>query len=806
MEIQEIIKEIYSNTYDLFIAVILPIVNLIEKYYMDNPMFKIVLAFVPALLGLAYPLIIQTLGRLNDQYKSTHIVERFKKEFSHRLFIWLLRISVLLTLLCLVLSIWVFLIAFVSVVFLLVVFFWYLSILLRYQNGHDLFLLYIKRLTFSSENRRLTFQKKKILTYWHPIIDIFQYSIRENDRKLETKIYDSFILNVFTLFKDTEQGENDFVTFPNELYNSSYDIIHSYINTNERDYYQRIEKFIGSLFFRDTFGLQKPQYFSQETLTSMWNNLVLLVEHERGDKIYNYWRFAHQYSRFNLEIPRADYDSNYKETDESIRKRENISKYRDAFSQFHTALGAYLMYKKDCQTLKKIWFFTQSQPPSYELVPSSPEYIFNYFFLFFNDEFFSNNVILRFWFKDLSYDEMNNGQDVRAVLCEYIGLLFLRLYVAKGFYGNHPITTFPTLPKKQSEKRDWEDNLLVFKRILEKLLKDKEFIKCLGLDKITKENCETDGLKYPPDYIDELIEKVKENFKRTLDEANLDEEKTQKLDENTINSIRSVNDNISRIKGADVAIEDRDAISEKMEVIRGTRMLLNKEAFISDPSIHHINADSIVGESIKHNYYYHFASKISLQRKKASYKVAHGLQFSVIDKLMPNPDIYIILSFGVNIKYLKDYKKLEIEDSSGVEDYFYKSIPIFSYDFGFSPVYNTLYLIKRADLPMIKHVDWSTIKDMPEKTKKRWQEMEQIDENLKIYKKITILSEDQDLKNEYINEGKTEEELSKMLEIDIDFLGYCWFRKDVEIIEIKENEMLMEGSKGSDVDSIEPLT
>jgi hypothetical protein len=811
MNIAETLEEIYSNTYEFINIVFQTIYDLIEKYFIDNPMFRIVLAFVPALLGIAYPLIIQTISRLNDQYKSTHIIEQFKNEIRHKFFIWNLRVSVFLTILCFVLSPGVFLLAFISVIILLVSFFLYLQLLLKYQNGKDLFEWYLKRfnIDFYIEHRekkkRIKREKRKILKYWHAIIDIFLFSIRNNDRKLEYDIRDFYIYKVFNFIKFSDQKDIENVLFPSELYNSTFDIIYTYIKSGERDYYQNIEIFVGSIYFSESFGKLTPHYFHQDTLTAIWRNLVLLVEHERGDKIVNYWRASHQYFRFNLDIPRTEYDDNIKETEASIEKRNKIIKYRDAFIQLHTVLGAYLMYKRDCKTLNEIWFFTQSQPPVYVLLPQTPGSIFNYFFKFLNYEFYNADIIIRFWFKNLGFDEMNNKRDVKFIVCEYLGLLFLRLYITSGFYGNHPLSIFPQIPIEQTEKKKWEENLSVFRRIIESHLNDVELMNCLGLSNITKERCAENNLRFPLDYIDELKQKVEEGFEKTLEESELDKEKIDKLDQNTVDSIKKAFQNISRIKGQEVKKENRDYISISMEVIRGTRMLLSKEAFIANTSMHHLNADSIVGEVINNQYYHHFASKISLQNKKRRYEVPNGQIFSAIEKLNPSPDEYIILSFGLNIKYLKDYKNVEIDVPTDNEDYRFKSIPIYCYDFGFSPVYNTIYLISKNDLPMIKHSDWSEIDNLPANSQEHWRNMTLIDDELKIYRKISDLNTNKTIRDEYLGQGKKAEELKNMIEVDVDFLGYIWFRNDVKLIEIKESELFQEGGAKDNIEEIKPL-
>lgn len=813
MNITDFAREFCNSTYMYFDSLSKPYFESMIKYYKDNPtMFTIVLAFAPALLSIAYPLIVQNIGRLNDQYKSTRIIEQFKKEKLHMLFIWSLIISVILIVLCFTVSLLIFVLTFMSVIFLLIIFFRYMHLLLQYQNGQDLFQLYLKRLNIDFDlkstfnKNRIAKQKEKIMSYWHPIIDIFLYSIRNNDRELENNIRDLFIYKTFGFLRFRDQKGEENVQYPPQVYNGTFDIVSTYLKVNDEFYYQQFESFIGSIYFAENYGVTEPQFLHQESYYAIWRNLVATIENDRMDKIIRFWHSSHQYCDFHLKVPYPKHDDNFKETLESVNQRKKFSLHREAFIQLQTALGAYLMYKHQYSALKEVWFYTQSQPPRFILVPQSAQVIFELFFTFLGFEFYKSEIVIRFWFKNLSFDEMNNKRDVKYVVCEYLGLLFLRLYIAQGYYGNHPLHVFPQIPEKQSEKKEWQDNLDIFKRIIENHLATKEVQIELGLHIITDEYCEKINVAPPIKYIDNFIQKLHEGFKDTLQNTALSKEKTDILKSNTVDSIEIVFKDICRISSnVLISSEERDSISRRMEVIRGTRILLNREAFIENTSVHHLNADSIVGEAIKNEYYYHFATKLALLPKKYIYEVSNGQIFNAIEKLNPQASDFVLLSFNLNIDYQRDFKGVEINDPIGIENYRFKSIPIYCFDFGFSPVYNTMFLVKKSSLPMVKHRDWSEIKDLTQKTKERWEAMELIDENLKIYCQIKELNTDKELRAEYLNGGKNEEELNNMIEFDVDFLGYIWFKKDAEIIEIKEAEMFQEGGSKNRIEDIIPI-
>lgn len=787
--------------------------NLMKEYYNTNPtIFTIIIAFVPALISIAYPLIIQNIGRLNDLYKSTHIIEQFKKETLHKIFIGSLIVSVFLTILCFTTSLLIFLLSFISVIFLIIIFFMYMQLFLKYQNGKDLFQLYLNRLNIEYylkndlKKDEIAIKKELILSYWHPIIDIFIYSIRNNDRALENNIRDLFIYRTFAFLRYKDQKSEENVQYPPEIYNRTFDIVTTYLKVNEEFYYQPFESFIGSVYFTENYGNNKPQFLHQESYYAIWRNIVAVIEYNRIDKVIEFWHNSHQYCDFHLTVPYPSHDNNFNETLESIDQRNKFSLNKEAFIQLQTALGAYLMYKHQYKALKEIWFFTQSQPPRYILLPQTTQSIFELFFTFFGYEFYQSEIIIRFWFKDLTFDEMNNKKDVKYVVCEYLGLLFLRLYIVKGYYGNHPLRGFIKIPENQGEKRKWQDNLNVFKRIIEKHLENKILLIELGLDIITDKYCKSLDIEPPVKYIDNYIEKLEKDFKEVLQKTELSKDKIDTLKSNTVNSIKNAFEDISRISSnEEICNEEKDSISTYMEVIRGTIYLLNREAFIDNTSVHHLNADSIVGEAINSKYYNHLATKLKLLPKKFKYEVSNGQIFNAIEKLNPPVSEYVILSFGVNMTYHRDFKGVEIKNPIGDEDFRFKSIPIYCFDFGFSPVYNTLFLIKKSSLPMVKHKNWSEIENLPQKTKERWKAMDLIDDTLKIYCQINELNTNEELRNVYLNDGKKQEELINMIEFDVDFLGYIWFKKDSEIIEIKEAKMFQEGGSKNKIEDITPI-
>lgn len=213
--------------------------------------------------------------------------------------------------------------------------------------SQDLFNLYSQRFTLDKyiEKREKIKHpekiKEKILNFWYPIIDLFIYSIKNKDRNLENNIRDLFIYRAFGFLRFVDQKNEEYVKYPPELYNASFDIVTTYLKVNEEFYYQRFETFIGSIFFTENYGEHAPQFLHQESFNAIWRNLVAVIEYGRTDKVLGFWQNSHQYCDFHLKIPYPEHDDDFKETKLSIENRKKFAQNREYFIQLQTALGAY---------------------------------------------------------------------------------------------------------------------------------------------------------------------------------------------------------------------------------------------------------------------------------------------------------------------------------------------------------------------------------------------------------------------------------------------------------------------------------
>lgn len=758
-----------------------------------------VLAFVPGILGISYPLIIQTISSLNDKYQSTHIVNTFKEELVHKRFIISLWVSVVTSILAISKTPIIVLISLASVIYLLFIFFKYISLLLTYLDAQQLFVHFSNRVRIPDDVELIKKQDTRFLEglitqLWHPIVDLVQYAITKNDTKLYFDCKDKLILKVVRFYKYGPVTNNELLNFPPWLLNSTYDIVITGIKNDDDNYYKNYELFTGSVFFDQSYSEDsKYRKYHPDIYYTTWRNLSTLIEQGKTNRMVRYWESAHQHWSFKLSHPRTEFDENFNEKESSRILQEKVKENRFRALEFHTALGAYLMHRKNYEGLLKIWYFTQSQPPYYVLVPLSFDEIFKLYFHFLDDDPSGGNFLIRYWFKDLSFDAMNSAKDVKVVVRRYICLLFLKQWITPSSYGEHRIL-FPEIPTSNSEKDLWLDHLPSIKKSIEILCEDRELAENLKINQITKSYCRKHGVLYPLDYLEELKQRIEQGFQTELDDSELSQEKIKQLDDFTSKKIKEAYNQFKRIGGDDVSESERDSSSNTFQVIRGIRIPLDKEAFIENSSVSYVNFHTTHGGAIFHDYVDHVAIKF-FRNASTHYEVPNGKIFEAIDNLNLNSSVHVIVAFNTNISYLRDFKGVAIEEKQGDEDFRYKSIPIYEFH-GASPIVdNTVFVLRKSDLPMIKHKNWKDIKGLGEKEMERWSEMEVIDEDLWVYRKIIELNKEEPMRDQLIKGGKKEEELKNKLLIDVDLLAYCWFRKGIKMIAIREGGMFKEGGR-----------
>jgi hypothetical protein len=791
------------------------VIDIFKKIFAlrNEGFYKLIIAFLPTIIAISYPLIAQTISKVNETYNSSLIVEYFKKNKLYQNF----RITLISSLIFSALTFFnngiIDFIAFLTCVYLIFLFVKLIDLILKIYNPNELLhhILNESRIEYFSQksidknqNKSDSDFKELIHKYYDLITDLYCYSIRIEDYTLQSDAKDKFYNKISYIGKKIESKKNEQLEFESIIFNNHFKIIETFVKDKGIETrYKPIEFFSTSYFLDYSLEEDGPNPINNEALKAIWRYLILLTKSKKFKHLERHWEILASYINLYLNRSYLKFDENSNITDSSERKNNLLIEYKNRLNEFNIAFLALLYYHKKYKLLNKILFHSDSLPPKIFINKLTPDHILNSYFEFKKDIF--NNWNVSYYFDDLDFDSMGFQKDSKSYISEFCLILFLYCWIDD--YGQGLRSNFDklTIPQNLNSKKSLLGDISFIINRINKILNNESLISKTSLKFITRKNCFINDIQYPIDYLEEFKSKLSEDFESQILNEELDQQKIQDLKTETINQIKSAYNDISRIRGNNVSKQNRDRVSEYMQVIRGTRIPLKREAFLSNPTIHYIDYDKVLGRYIKNEYYDHLSYKLRSLCTK-SFKVEFKEIFSAIDKLEINKDRYSIIAFNLNVEYLNSFLKLGLlKCSDGGEDYQYKGIPIFCFSGGRSRN-GKLFVLRNIDKPMIIHKHWNEIEGASEEFKSRWRKMELIDEELKIFYEQTEIKDDPELLTHHKKNSEfTEDDINKMVQFDVDFIGYCWFPKDVKIICISQAEMFQQGGEIDMLDDIKPF-
>lgn len=292
----------------------------------EKGIYSLILAFLPTIIAISYPIIIQTITKLNELYSSTLIIDSFKKEKYHILFKNFLIASLVLSGLTFLNYETINVIAFIFIIFLIVFFIKYIELILIYNNPNELHehilnKSKINNINLNNENINKTeYKYKNITTKYHEIIcDLYCYSIKLSDYTLETNIREKYFYKISYIGKYIDNFKSNETTFDSVIFNSNFRIIENYIKYEcKQTRYKHIEFFSTEYYLPITFNSKSLSPFDSQTFSAIWNTLLLLVNAKNYKKLKAHWEKVHQYYFSYLKRSFLEYDQDSNITKESI--------------------------------------------------------------------------------------------------------------------------------------------------------------------------------------------------------------------------------------------------------------------------------------------------------------------------------------------------------------------------------------------------------------------------------------------------------------------------------------------------------
>lgn len=613
---------------------------------------ELIIPLVAAILGIALPMLVGIIQRIDDKYQSTRLIRLFVKERWTICFLVALFTSLVLLFYSLFaptnnsdfgrfnpfidnsLPFLLLIVCFCLIVCLFVVC-WLIYVY------HDPIRLQERLLhsTISMEKRNA----------W---LEFFVAMLKKNNTDVLRRGYQAF----YEWGTDMQKGKtNQMVEYSFNFYDGIITINETLCEQNKKP----ITIANGSDFITILLDKMQGTIIAPKTFSVIWICLNQQLFYNRQEWVMNYWITAHQYYLFNL----PKYYENQKEinldgssfliTQEQVQLRDLE---RKEFFDFHIALGGLLLYRKEYDLLKQIIYYSNSQPPQYVLIPGR----FAEIYLLYMDLlscFSINNYESKYPFLNLQAG-IRNENIIKGWILKYLILLMLRLYTVVETYSTYDSFGLPGIPQKLMEKKGWLNNIPIIKQNLKDESIDEWSVHILPFEK--------SEIKSKREELISLVNKIEselnESIKYQIEEQPLSEDEILSFHE-IVSTI--VDKNMSQLGELFPATIDKNY--NDYETAGRLREVEPSEIFSDEKTMSYVNFKESLSYRLIDGVRYNFLRTFLLQKRLKKYRVfAENIEES-FQRLGYDKEKHIILGFHVN--WLSIFK----EGCCKVNDFLYKT-------------------------------------------------------------------------------------------------------------------------------------
>jgi len=752
---------------------------------------EICVAIDIAILGIAYPIIVDKISSIGEKYKSQYIPVLFNDEFPQRsLSVTIRKKEFKLTYFKLALYLTIF--SFLFLIFkipppfgwdnwfinnsakltvfglsatLTIFFFIWLDKVVLY-NGKSTSILTNLRKRYT----RIKNNSEKKQYHLKAINELTFYAIEKQDEHLQETLLE-FYYKVFSTIRRNHQKSSPLV-YPIDLYFLINKLNIEVVNTDNKKLKAIEHRAVSGTWLLGEDFEEIP--ISEETYKWLWRNLYSICDEPRLVKMF--WANSSQYLDYQLQPVYPSYNGERHE----ISNQDEIDSRKDErnqFLEFHYALGGLILYRENYNLLKYFLEYSQSQPPKYVLLPETMTEIFFWFEIFRNE--FKNRatpIDVKYYFPEL--DNLGNRRQVNYWICCYISILFIRQYSLHQYYTYQDFTGSPKLPNDIIELTNWLDSMAFFEKCLNDLLQNKKLISDLGYSKVVEENKENFT-----QFIKNLKDAIKDEIGQQKLEAKLDDSKIKQFYEKSNEIISSA---FSEYDSLFVKKDESFESSELKLSVNGAKTLMSKSAF-TEGDIPHLNYDSVFASSIATNKIKRLIPNSFLIARTKRYLFNSNNLLTAIDKIIGDLDEALIVGFNIG------YPLEKILEGSKFKNII-KYCPSTEYQ-----SQDTLFVLNKKDLPAIEH------KEIREEEIKELQ-LKSINEGLSVYASVIDinLNENKEIKNRW-NLDSEPDNLDLKVQLAISFLSVIFWKNERDIIQVNIASEFKEQGIQNDINDIEPL-
>jgi hypothetical protein len=748
---------------------------------------EICIPFIVAILGVAYPILFQVISNLGEKYDSVLLVSIFKREYEYRIFQWLLYITLGTVLIYILAGITrivnvnsiiaqseILIIIFTSI--LIISFFFLVRKILIYYNRNDLTSYFIERdkkisPDFGNENSFIYFESVTELLYW---------SIKNQNEHIAKTISDYF----YTCFsKFREKPEYSQSGYPDQYYKVVYKATLELLRLSDNKLVFLENRIPGGIWLLGEYTKNK---IPQKTYSYLWINLKLCAEYKRDDIILFYWQTAFQYFTYSLRSIDKIYSKDYQNVtnEEEIIEQEHE---REHFLEFNYALGGLLLYQERYDCIHRMFRFTQSEPPQYELFPQTMREVFDLFFKF-SDSYSQDMSWISHRYNFPNTEGLDADGVVRKWIKRYISVLFLRQYTLLTYYTFQNHVTVPSLPSTQEKKQFWLNHIDYFKSLVLELRSEEELMNGLKFDlygNISDEWCSENEKLSPSDLFDETKKSLIESIEIAEREQEPSAAKIKEFNESTNRIVSHVFEQYKKLINSNEISKNYHSWYS-----RGVQTLIDKNSFVENQGVSHMNFDSFLAEDYARELNYSISQQFFFTKAK-SYLFDKDKLFRSIDYLkIKNPIDYLIIAFDLHIPYFQGIDGLDIANNN------YNGIEICEIKGSFSLLQQSLIIIKKTDLPYFHY------QEINPEIKEKYA-LDEINKNIKLYASVIDLNQKRDLCKEVSKIKEVDLRTQVLLRIELS-TEFRW-RNDIDAVQIKLYSIYEEKGIPNKLKDIQPI-
>ncbi len=303
--------------------------------------FSSLISIFAALMGMAYPLILQAIQRIDEMYNSSKLAAYFQKQWFTLLFSHLLLLSIPVSIIapfllyyyrdfsCMMV---------LSAVHAIIVF----------ALAMSAFILFKYIMMTINPSKFFEYLEYKLYGSHPPLTEIFQIQKYASDKGNE-ELFGNITTSISVYLNSYRKNKRDDVAIDvwkmfRELYKQ---------HSKRDNHFFSNRNLIVSYFFSP----EEQIFLSEEEYIYIWQTVDAVVHADNESWVYNYWTYANQYYMFTLD--------HYSKNDEELKLQQ------ERFKEQHFMIGALLTYNHKYVLLKRLMYFSNALPPTYNLVPSS---------------------------------------------------------------------------------------------------------------------------------------------------------------------------------------------------------------------------------------------------------------------------------------------------------------------------------------------------------------------------------------------------------------------------------------------------